>query len=215
MITIAELVAEYVRSSPYIEEALANDLINLSSLARQIQPTLEQKLYKSVQTGAIVMALKRLSAQLPQQQSPLKQVLSEIKDLTVRSNIMEFTFANSLTLAQKQAALMQVVSSSPNSFLTISDGVFECSLFCSANLAEDIKRIFEGEILRSHKEKLSSITLILPESATYVPGVYYSILKYLAWEGINFIEVISSFTELTIFLEEQNVDKAFSVLKRL
>ena len=62
---------------------------------------------------------------------------------------------------------------------------------------------------------LSAITLILPKEAVFVPGVYYSVLKALAWEGINFVEVVSSYTELTIILQNSNVDRAFSVLKNL
>ncbi|MBI3366167.1 hypothetical protein HY041_00875 [Candidatus Roizmanbacteria bacterium] len=40
------------------------------------------------------------------------------------------------------------------------------------------------------------------------------LLKSLAWMGINVIEVVSSYTELTIVLENKDVDRAFSVLKR-
>ena len=63
--------------------------------------------------------------------------------------------------------------------------------------------------------ELSAITIILPKEAVFVPGVYYSVLKALAWEGINFVEVVSSYTELTIILQNSNVDRAFSVLKNL
>ena len=59
---------------------------------------------------------------------------------------------------------------------------------------------------------LSSITILIPEAALEIPGVYYTILKKLAWGGVNFIEVVSSFTELTIFIEQKNVERAFGLL---
>ena len=55
----------------------------------------------------------------------------------------------------------------------------------------------------------------ISEEALEIAGVYYSILKSLAFEGINFMEVVSSFTELTIFLRSEDTEKAFGVLKKL
>lgn len=133
--------------------------------------------------------------------------------MTVRSNIVEFTFENSSTLAAKQIQLMSVASNNPNSFLTITDGVFETTFFASHSLKSTIEELFLSEKIKNQDQNLSSITIIIPAEATDVPGVYYSILKKLAWNGINFVEVVSSFTELTLFLRSTDVDKAFSVLK--
>lgn len=40
-----------------------------------------------------------------------------------------------------------------------------------------------------------------------------SILKILAWEGINVVEVVSTFSEFTIILEDEEVSRAFSLFK--
>lgn len=216
MITVSQVVDDLIKDSPFLEEGLEEGLINLSSLARQLKPKIEAKLYKDVQVGAIVMALKRLSISLAGQPKDvrLKNVLQNLGDITVRSGISEFTYSNSPTLTQNQAEVMQKASEIKNSFLTITDGIYETSLFVSTNLTIYIEQIFNSENLKAKLTGLSSITIIIPEEATQIPGVYYSILKKLAWEGINIIEVISSFTELTIILEEKNVDKAFSALKK-
>jgi len=58
MTTISESVNEIVSRKPFLEETLATGLINLSSLAREIQPEVCEKLNKDVKHGAIVMALK-------------------------------------------------------------------------------------------------------------------------------------------------------------
>ena len=49
--------------------------------------------------------------------------------------------------------------------------------------------------------------------ATKIPGVLYFILKILAWEGINITECVSTFTELTIILDNKDIDRAFSIIK--
>ncbi len=214
MITVPELVEEIIAKSPFLEEGLSSGIINLSSLARQIQPEIQKKLYKDIQTGAIVMALKRLSKQIKSKdKTKLSDVLKNMTDITVRSNITEFAFDNSSTLPEKQRKLLEELSSEKNTFFTTSAGVYETSLFVSKNLETQVKKIFQSEKIRYEMSDLSAITVILPKEAVFVPGVYYSVLKALAWEGINFIEVVSSYTELTIILQNSNVDRAFSILK--
>lgn len=223
MVTIPEIIEQIIKSSPFLEEGLSLGIINTSALARQIQPEVQKRLYsrtllernKKIKTGAIVMALNRLSQRLNTKSSPVTPILKKITDITVRSNLTEFTFENSSTLLDKQGLLLQSIKDKSNIFLAMTDGVFETTFFASAVLESDIERIFSGETLRNKLVNLSSITLILPKEAVDVPGVYYSILKMLAWDGINFVEVVSSYTELTIFLQESDVDLAFSILKKL
>lgn len=213
MITVPEVVEELVKRRPFLEEGLSLGVINLSSLARYFQPEIQKKLYKDIKVGAIVMALKRLEKKLQVGSpiSPIPQIF--LTDLSVRSNLVEFTFQNSPTLMEKQEKILQLASKEKSSFLTFTHGVFETTLIISANLEKEVGEIFEGEALVSKFTHLSAITLILPKETVYQPGSYYQILKKLAWEGINFIEIISSQTELTIILEEKWVDKAFSVIK--
>ena len=215
MITVPEVTEEIIKRSPFLEDGLSRDIVNLSSLARIIQPQIQDKLLKEIKLGAIVMALKRISARLKKESSDLKPIFEKISDLTVRSNIIYNTFDNSPEMLEKQQILLQKASQEKTAFLTFTQGVFETAIFASSVLEKDIKEIFKSENLRFHTNDLSSITIILPEEAVEIPGVYYSILKVLAWEGINFVEVISSFTELTIFLNSNKVDRAFSALKQL
>lgn len=97
----------------------------------------------------------------------------------------------------------------------MTDGIHESSIFINQGLDGIVEKNFGGEHLRKKIENLSAITLILPEETAEIPGIYYSILKMLAFEGINFVEAVSSYTELTIFVDDKNVDRAFAVLKRL
>jgi hypothetical protein len=224
MFTIAQVVEEILMKKPFLEEGLSRGLINLSALARELQPQIEKRLYertlllrnKDIQIGAIVMALKRIEAKSANksESNQLQEVVSNLGDMTVRSNIVEYTFENSSTLAEKQTRLMHQASLLPNSFLTVTDGVFETTFFASANLKSSIEEQMAGEKIKNQADNLSSITIIIPASATDIPGVYYAILKKLAWNGINFVEVVSSFTELTIFMRSEDIDHAFSTLKK-
>lgn len=215
MITVPEAVRQLVRQTPYIEEGIAQGVVNLSAFARTLQPEIEKKLFKTVEIGAIVMALKRLAQTHKQNQKQVQIILQSLQDITIRSNLMEVTFAQSDTLVENQLKLMQEVSKQPQAFLTITKGVFETTIITSAFLTPEVEKIFKKETLRSSLSNLSAITLILPKENVEIPGCYYAILKSLAWEGINVIEVVSNYTELTIIVDRATVDQAFSALKRL
>ena len=64
MITIPEIVEKIIKKSSFLEEGLSKKFINLSALSRIIKPEIEKELYKKVENGAIIMALKRLSNKL-------------------------------------------------------------------------------------------------------------------------------------------------------
>ena len=79
----------------------------------------------------------------------------------------------------------------------------------------EIDKLFINEKRTSFTDKLSSVTLKLPAENTEVTGFYYHILRKIAWEGINIVEVISTTNEFTIVVNDKDVDKAFSVLKSM
>jgi aspartokinase len=214
MITVPQLVEDIIKNSPLLSESVEEGLINYSSLARKLQPEIEKKLLREVTVGSIVMALKRLKMDVPGK-NQLAAALSKITDLSMRSNLVALTFANSPSLFKNQSQLLTVASQTPNSFLTISNGIYETSIFISRNLLEQADQIFKTEVSKLRVEGLSSITLILPKEAINTPGIHYSVFKKLFSNGVNVFDTVTSFTELTIFMHSEETEKAFGVLKKL
>lgn len=214
MISVSDALNEIIQSHPLIENGLAAGIINYSAFAREVKPKIEKRLYKSVTTGAIVMALKRLSSRLAKNKPKNKEGFN-LTDLTVRSNLVEFTFQNSQSLINKQRELFDKLAVEKDVFCAVSQGIRETTYIASSKMITAIERIFSDETLIDKKINLSSITTRLPEETANTPGVYYQILKMLAWENINVTEIISTYTELTIVFDDKDIDRAFSNLKNL
>lgn len=214
MITVPQIVEEIIKNSPILSEAIEEGLVNYSNLARKIQPEIEGRLYKKVTTGSIIMALKRLKIGTTNTKR-LNIALAKITDLSMRSNLVSIAFDNSPTLFQNQSRLLDFASKTPSSFITISTGIYETSIFISKNLLEEAERIFEKESIQLKVKGLSSITLMLPKDAIDTPGIHYSVFKKLYAHGVNVFETASSYTELTIFLYSKETEKAFAALKKL
>ena len=89
MISISQSVEELVNQSPYMREALTEKLINLSSLARKIQPQIQNELRKSITQGSVVIALQRYVSQM----KPYYQVnpADYLANLGLRSDLFEMT----------------------------------------------------------------------------------------------------------------------------
>ncbi|MCK5847524.1 MAG: aspartate kinase [Bacteroidales bacterium] len=215
-ITVSDSVGEIVSRKPFLEEALASGLINLSSLARDIHAEVVERMDKEVKHGAIVMSLKRLKPDVNYQiNERIKKVVDLMGDITVRSNLADFTYRNSDTLTSNQMRLLAIISKRKEIFYTLSQGIYETTIILSNIIEDEVNEIFKDEYLTFRIDNLSSITIKLPEENTSVFGVYYHILKKLAYEGINILEIVSTTHEFTIIVNDHDVDAAFSVLKRL
>ena len=210
------IVEEIIKKSPFLEEALAEGIINLSSLSRQIKGEIDEELQKDVQIGAIVMALKRLSPKFdPNLKIKVRKVINKLGDITVRSKITYYTFANSESIIDKQAELLKKLKGKKDTFFTFTQGVYETTIILSDSEHSDVDDLFRGETLIQETSGLSSITIKLPSENADVSGIYYFILKKIAWEGINISDIISTMHEFTIIVDDESIDRAFSILKNL
>ena len=215
MKTIAAVVEQYIKTKPYLSTAMTQGIINLTSLARQIQPEIEETLQKPARSGAIVMALKRISDNLEFLSThKIVKVLKGIGDITVRSNLVDFSFKISETLLNAQAQFLSEVNDNPNIFYTSSRGVTESNIIVSSNAAAQLENYFQSERLIEKTEDLSSISIITHRKCDH-SGIYYFIFQRLSWEGVNIYEVISTSNGFTIIVGEDQVNSAFKAIKEL
>ncbi|TXE08247.1 hypothetical protein ES711_06980 [Gelidibacter salicanalis] len=216
MKTIAACVQELLLAQPFLEEAISRGIINYSALAEELAPTISNLLKKPVKEGAVMMALRRYQPPIDLGSSlKLKRVLQNLGDITVRSNLTDFTFQNSKTLIHSHSKIMREMDGMSNVFYAFTRGIYESNIIISSAQRLDVLKSFQFEVLLGEKAELSAITISLPSDNSKVTGLYYQIFKRLAWEGIALYEVVSTTNEFTILVEDDVVDRAFSVMKRL
>ena len=216
MKTIASVVENYIKTKPFLSTALSQGIINLTSLSRQIQPEIELALQKEARSGAIVMALKRISDNMEFLSThKIIKVLKGIGDITVRSSLVDYSFKISETLLSAQASFLAQVNDNKEAFYTSSRGVSESNIVISSTMNHLVSIYFENEILLEKSENLSSVTIKLPTENVDIPGIYYFIFQRLSWEGVNIRQVISTSNEFTILVDEDSVNTAFKVIKDL
>jgi hypothetical protein len=213
---LADIVEEEIKRSPFLIESLREGLINISALARKIQPQVVRSGGKNVALNAIIMTINRLPIQADIKMEPnLVRFISRLSDVRVRSNIVDYTFVLSGTLVHAQTALLVRAAELPKSFHSISQGVTETTILVDESLEADLVYLFRNEKCIEKERDLSVLTFLLPAENRVLYGFYYFILREFAWNGINLVEVISTSNEFTLVISSKDVDNSFKVLATL
>jgi len=216
MVTTAQVVEKILSRSPFMKEAIHEGLINVSSLSRKIQDEVELHLQKPVKQGAIIMAINRLQLDKNlKYQKRLQTYISKLGDLIVKTDLMLFTYSNTNTLSNAQLNLLKSIETDSNAFCTFSQGVSERTILINSNLENKIEQYFVKENLISKLDALSSITIRLAKQSTEISGIYYYILKQLAWEDVCLVEVLSTTNEFTLILEDKYIEQSISLLMKM
>ncbi len=212
MKTITTCVHDILRHQPFLDDAMARDIVNYSGLAADIQPLVEEEMRKPVKQGSIIMALRRYA---PHRTKINMQDLRELGDIVVRSGITEYTFLNSNSIIANKARLLEAVKDQTGVYLNYSSNFQETNILVSSSLTDLVEDCFRNEVRVSVKAELSSITIALPKNSSQSVGLYFYLFKLLAYEGIPVFEMISTSNYFTIFLEKEYVNKAFLLLNEI
>lgn len=212
MKTISTCVHDIIKHQPFLDDALARNIINFSSLAADLQPQVEKEMRKPVKQGSIIMALRRYH---PKRSKFTARNFRELGDMIVRSGVTEYTYINSKNTIAKKAELLNAIKDKNGIFLNYSSNFQESNFLVSTSLQPTIEKIFKDEQLVSISEELSSITIALPEKNTKTVGLYFYIFKLLAYEGIPVYEIISTSNYFTLFLEKEYVNQAFLLMNEI
>ena len=155
MRTISSVVENYIKNKPFLSTALSEGIINLTSLSRMIKPEIELVLKKKVRSGAIVMALKRISNSLEFLSThKIIKVLKNIGDITVRSNLIDYSFKVSNSLLSCQAKFLSEINNPQLFFYTSSRGVSESNIVISDEMKDKMETYFGKELLIKKDRKL-------------------------------------------------------------
>ncbi len=212
MKTITTCVHDIIRHQPFLDDAIARDIVNFSGLAVDIQPQVEAEMKKEVKQGSIIMALRRYA---PRRTKINMRHLRELGDIVVRSGITEYTFLNSNTIIASKAQLLEAVKDQTGVYLNYSSNYQESNILVSSSLTNLVEDCFKMERRVSIKEELSSITIALPKNSSQSVGLYFYIFKLLAYEGIPVFEMISTSNYFALFLEKEYINQAFLLLNEI
>jgi len=208
MFTVTDCVREIIQKSPFVQETLRLGWLNLSQYAQSIQPEVEKKIWKKAQIGSIVAALGRIRSEVVE----LFDIKLSINDISLKFPITEFNFPKDPTHPEKIGQLYQQLGALENSFLNIISGNTETGVFINSKHTDEVLHLFLPQQPNLCVEHLGAVSVKFNPEHLETVGSVYQILKLLVWEKINLMEVISTYTELTLIVQKEEAKKVFDLL---
>tara|TARA_Y100000310_G_C20472884_1_gene710945 strand:+ start:66 stop:725 length:660 start_codon:yes stop_codon:yes gene_type:complete len=214
MVTVAHLVEKIIEQKPFLQEALSKGIVNNAALAEELLPQIEKELKKRVKFSAVNMAIRRLSEKLK------KTFVSTAKfdkdtDITIKSDLIEITIFKTQDIQKHIKQIYDLVDFNQGDFLTITQGLHEMMIITNQKHAQAITKLFPKSSIKKIIKNLSSLTLNIPITAIETVGLFYIVTRALNWENINIVDIVSTLTEMTFMVKEDDTAKSFEVLKEL
>lgn len=180
--TVQNTVTDYIDKRPYIQEALANDIINYSALARELEDDIEGGF------EAIKMALRRYQQEKAQQRIKRHQAITDILGET------GIELKNNITVCKTDAShddllLQAETDNGPTHIVTGHDDPDHDTI--------------EDQVL---------VSLSSPTTLEDVPGVIAYITSLVAGRGINITELISCREDTHLIIDEADATTVFTLL---
>jgi aspartokinase len=207
MIKISESVREIIENDVSALEVLSRNQLNTSKYAIQIKEEVENSTKKSVRVGTIIVALNRLKRMY----SNIKiKPIVEIDLISVKGNLLTVTFEKSLSHLSYLKKLYCRLRY--EKFIAVTEGVTEVTFILNESGIEIITSDCNIKPKAQHNN-LASVSLRFSKKYIYIPNTIYTLVSVLAANKINIIEIVSTYTELSFIISENEVFRAISALQ--
>ena len=214
MVTISHLAEKLISEKPFLQDALYRGIINYRALADDLVPKIEKELGKDVKATTVMMALRRYKDKLE------KNYIKDIEfgsgcDLNLQSDIVEISIKRSSTIFTTVPKMFDIVNFKEGGILNFTNGNYDVSLITNQRYKNDLLEILENEKIIDINEDVVALSFKYSKNFRETPGTLHHMIRTLAWENINIIELIETMTETIFILDPDDSLRAFKVLKGL
>ena len=211
-VSVAAAVKTIINRSPFISEMLLQEVISFSNLAKSIQPRVEALHGGSVNTAAVVMAIRRYADELKESQKALRGGRLDY-EIQMKTNIYDVNFSRDDSFIPKLSSLYDIVRPEQGDFLNITLGTHEITLAVSENHRNTVDELTKDQKIVHRYSDLVALTIVFHGDFLQTPGVLYLAVRKLAWENINIIEIVSTMNVLTFVITREDSHRAYEALE--
>lgn len=206
---VSDALRALVFENGLLKYGLHHRLINLSQLARHLQPQIQARLQKQIDLSAITMNLSRLQREVGSRVGELNESL-HIVNIVVHSDLCVIAYTKVKELHGGINRLYNRVQKS-NGYLTISEGVSEVTIITDQRNLRLAHELIPARISYKH-ENIAALGVKFDPEHLGTIGLFYLIFQQFYYQRINIIEIASAASELIIYLHEKDIQLAFDTL---
>ena len=208
MIRISDALRANIEGNPFLEFGLHHGLFNLTQLARYLKPFVESRAMKEVQPAALTMALSRLERDA---QAVTPQARRYVIDrVTIHSGLCTATYPRQPDIHGVLNGLYGRIHRD-GGYCSLSQGQHEVTIILDRSRMPELeKRIPRRPVFRH--DHLAAIGVQFDPRYARIPGMLYMLLQRVALQNVNLIEITSTFTEIRLFIAEDDTRAIFDLL---
>ncbi|TAL56939.1 MAG: hypothetical protein EPN86_02415 [Nanoarchaeota archaeon] len=212
MVTASQVVGKILSEKPALQEYLKRSLINYTSLAEYLLPSVERQLGAKASVAAIMMACRRHADSLKIQKKELEKI-ERGSELLIKTNLIDITVRKSPGLFAKVQKLYSLARYEEGDTLNVIYGNYEASIITNEHYSEEFLSALKGEKILKIDRNLVSLSLRFGETFRSTPGMIASVTSKLTFEHINILEIVSTNTELAVIVRNKDAMRAYASLE--
>lgn len=210
MSSAADVVRDILSEDGLIIEALQRGVLNISAYANEVHAEVESRTKKPVRIGTIIVALSRLTDKIEQQ--PRLAPIVAIDSMNITSSLLGISYDKTDQVLMDISRINHSYIDNANAFFAMTMGTKGVTIICSSSLADRITQSI-GQHPKATMEKLVAISVRFSDDYMDVPNTIYSLVQALAVRQIHIVEIVSTYTELTFMVYEQEMETALQALQ--
>lgn len=211
MLTVTDSTRATLLDDDIALQAIQSGVLNFSAYAEKILPIIEERTFKAVKKGTVVVALIRISNEM-KSVAQLRPAIT-LDGLNIKSPLCGITFSKTQSSRSKLLTLYQDISMDENAFFTVTQSMSEITIVAPQSLLQSILNHFDQDPKAIYKNRVA-LTVRFSKQYLSVPNVLYTIQAALAVHRINFTEVISTYTEFSFIIDKEDLQTATKALQK-
>jgi len=210
----ADLAKTIVENELSLLEFLKEDLINYSALSRKLLPEIREDNPKATEES-VSIAIRRYVAE--QKREPISKIVKAIishSQLSTKNDVVHMTFSREQPVLQKILEVSKKINWALGETFFFNQGAGEVTII----LDEKNKKLF-NDCKRYLIESTANLCIISIkedsdlDKSIEVPGVYSYFIGQLSRRSINIIEIVSTYSQVSLILKSQDLLRAYSTLE--
>jgi hypothetical protein len=211
-----DLVKPILENDLYLLELLKEDLVNYSALARKILPAIKKENPKSTEESVSIAVRRYVAGEKSKQLvKSVKSIISR-SQLSTKNDVIHLTFRRDDAILAKILDVSKKIKWNEGETFFFNQGLGEVTIIidqkyrklfddCRKFLIEDSKDL----CIISIKENMEDNE----KKSIDVPGVYSYFIGQLSRKSVNIIEIVSTYTQLSLILKSEDLLRAYSILE--
>jgi hypothetical protein len=208
--SIAERTRYYIDAHPSVKDCISKDLINYSSLARQIMKDLSIK-----NEEAVMIACRRYAVKLAKRdhERDILRILANSR-LEVKTKICIVTAKNDWTVLQRLEVVFQKLINE-KAIMQVIQGAQAITVIADEKLKNEVVNAVGRENILKVRQDLVEITVKSPERIVETTGVFAYLASNLAENNVNVVETVSCYTDSIFIVNESDMIYGYSILTKV